>query len=310
LVLRRALTSLSRQNRLRTFASHNRVAQGMARRFVAGETLADALEAVRSINLQGMSVTLDHLGENVGTAAEAAAAAEEYCRILREVARAGLDCNVSLKLTHMGLDLGEPIAFENAGRVVAQAAESGNFVRIDMESSEYTDRTLDIVFRLFERHNNVGTVVQACLYRTERDLERLIKAGIRIRLVKGAYLEPPAVAFEDKAEVDRNYVHLMKVLLSRGTYPAIATHDPDIIDETEQFARRQRIDRTRFEFQMLYGIRRDLQAMLARQGYPMRVYVPFGVEWYPYLMRRMAERPANLMFVVGNIVREARGGRV
>lgn len=277
----------------------------MARRFVAGETLADAIDVVRAINRQGMTATLDHLGENVSSRQEAIDAADAYRRALREIARAGVQCNVSLKLTHMGLDLGDDFARTNTARVVEEAAELGNFVRIDMEGSEYVDRTLAVFHALYDDHKNVGIVLQAYLYRTQSDLERVLEMGARVRLVKGAYLEPPTVAFASKAEVDANFIRLAKMMLSRGNYPAIATHDPVMIAAVRRYAGEQRIDRGSFEFQMLYGIRRDLQTTLVRDGYNMRVYVPYGTQWYSYLMRRLAERPANLMFVIGNILREA-----
>lgn len=308
-MLREALIRLSQEERLRRFATHNGLAHSMALRFVAGETLDQAIAAVREINARGMTASLDHLGENVSTAPEAAQAAGDYCRIFRAIAESGVECNASLKLTQMGLDLGEETVLENACRVVEEAARNENFIRVDMESSEYVERTLDLVFRLHDRYSNVGTVIQSYLYRSAGDLERLIESGIRVRLVKGAYLEPPSVAYQDKADVDANFVRLMQTLLTRGKYPAIATHDVKMIEATRAFARDNGVDSSRFELQMLYGVRRDLQTQLVRQGYRMRIYVPYGTQWYPYLMRRMAERPANLMFVLGNIAREATGKR-
>jgi proline dehydrogenase len=301
------LIRLSQEPRLRDMTVHNGMMRSMARRFVAGETLAEAIDVVRQINARGMTVTLDHLGENVSTEAEAASAADDYCRMLEAIAEAGVDSNVSLKLTHMGLDLGENVAYRNTQRVVEAALP--NFVRIDMESSAYVDRTLQLFHRLFETHKNVGVVIQSALYRSEADAEGLIEIGARVRLVKGAYLEPPSVAYQDKADVDAAYVRIMEALLLRGNYPAIATHDPRMIEDTKRYALDHGIDRARYEFQMLYGIRRDLQSRLVGQGYNMRIYVPYGTQWYPYLMRRMAERPANLMFVVGNIARESIPGR-
>lgn len=306
-MLRQVLMRLLQEPRLRQMTVHNGMMRSMARRFVAGEDLSDAIAVVREINARGMTVTLDHLGENVSTEAEAASAADDYCRMLESIAEAGVDSNVSLKLTHMGLDMGEDVAFRNTLRVVEAAGT--NFVRIDMESSEYVDRTLDVFRRLYDDHKNVGVVLQSALYRSEADADGLVDMGARLRLVKGAYLEPPSVAYQDKSDVDAAYVRLMKLLLVRGNYAAIATHDPRMIGATTSFALDNGIDRSRFEFQMLYGIRRDLQVRLVGQGYNMRVYVPYGTEWYPYLMRRMAERPANLMFVVGNIARESIPGR-
>lgn len=308
-MLRESMMRLSQQPHVKNFAMHNGLARSFALRFVAGETLQHAIEAVRSMNTAGMTATLDHLGENVSTREEAIDAASTYCRMLREIAEAGVRCNVSLKLTHMGLDLGDDFTYDNTRRVVEEAAQSNNRVRIDMEDSQYVDRTLELFYRLFRDYQNVGTVIQACLYRSKDDLEQLIEAGASIRLVKGAYLEPPSVAFQAKAKVDANFVSLMQTLLEKGTYPAIATHDAVMIQETETFASARKIDLSQFEFQMLYGIRRDLQSQLVQTGYRMRIYVPFGTHWYPYLMRRMAERPANLMFVLGNIGREAVSGR-
>lgn len=308
-MLRQALFRLSQQRQLRDFATHNGVAQHMARRFVAGETVAQAVACVREINRQRMTATLDHLGENVTSREEAASATEDYCHLLREIAAAGITCNISLKLTMLGLDLGRDLARDNLCRVLEEARTLENFVRIDMESSQYVDATLDIFHELFQSYQNVGVVIQAYLYRSESDLEHLIKARARVRLVKGAYLEPPSVAFQHKADVDANFAHLTRLLLARGNYPAIATHDVAMIDEALHFAGHHRIEPGRFEFQMLYGIRRDLQTQLVRDGYNMRVYVPYGTAWYPYLMRRMAERPANVMFVLGNIARESVGPR-
>jgi proline dehydrogenase len=305
-LFRQALFRLSQQGQLRDFATHNGMAQNMAHRFVAGETLDEAIGVVRQINARGMTVSLDHLGENVNSRHEATEATEDYCRLLRTIHQAGVNANVSLKLTQMGLDLDTGFAADNLRRVVDQAAQLDIFVRIDMESSEYVDRTLEAFYRLYSTYKNVGVVIQAYLYRSASDLEQLLDAGARVRLVKGAYLESPSVAFRRKEDVDANFVRLTRLLLGRGNYPAIATHDVAMIDAATQFAWQNSIDQTSFEFQMLYGIRRDLQVRLHQQGYRMRVYVPYGTHWYPYLMRRMAERPANLMFVLGNIAREVR----
>ena len=304
-MLRETLFRLSQEPHLRHLATHNGVARKMASRFVAGETLDDAVAAVHDINVRGMTATLDHLGENVSTQKEATEATDAGCAILHAIRTAGIDCNLSLKLTQLGLDLGEDVARTNLERVLDAAAQCDNFVRIDMESSEYVDRTLDIFLELFPRHRNVGVVIQAYLYRSTRDVERLIEAGARVRLVKGAYLEPARIAFQDKSNVDASFAHLMEKLLVGGNYPAIATHDVNMIETTKQFARTRGIDPSRFEFQMLYGVRRDLQTRLVAEGYRMRVYVPYGTHWYPYLMRRMADRPANVMFVMASIAREA-----
>lgn len=308
-MLRQILVRLSQQPQLRDFATHNGLARGMAERFVAGETLEKAIAVVRDVNARTMPATLDHLGENVTSKQEAIEATNAACSMLAALTSAGVDCNASLKLTQLGLDLGDELARENLQRIMDRAAESGTFIRIDMESSEYVDRTLDIFYRLFETYQNVGVVLQACLYRSAQDLERLIVAKARVRLVKGAYLEPASVAFQQKADVDANFVKLTEMLLADAHYPAIATHDPAMIAAAKRFAAGHQIAASSFEFQMLYGIRRDLQTSLVAEGYRMRIYIPYGSHWYPYLMRRMAERPANVMFVLGSIAREvtARG---
>lgn len=308
-MLRQTLVRLSQQPQLRDFATHNGLARGMAERFVAGETLEQAIAVVRDVNTRAMSATLDHLGENVTSKKEAIEATNAACSMLAALTSAGVDCNASLKLTQLGLDLGDEIARENLQRILDQAAESDTFIRIDMESSEYVDRTLDIFYRLFETYQNAGVVLQASLYRSAQDLQRLIASKARVRLVKGAYLEPASVAFQQKADVDANFVKLTEMLLAEAHYPAIATHDPAMIAAAQRFAAGHQIAASSYEFQMLYGIRRDLQTGLVAEGYRMRIYIPYGSHWYPYLMRRMAERPANVMFVVGSIAREvtARG---
>jgi len=279
------------------------IARRLAARFVAGDTLADALEAGRRINREGISLTLDHLGENVTSLEEAEASRDVYLRALDELSNHGIEGNVSLKLTQFGIDVSEQACRANVEQVVRRANELGNFVRVDMESSEYTERTLQLVTDLHAQYGTVGTVIQAYLYRSEKDVEMLCRRGIRVRLSKGAYLEPPEVAFQAKADVDRNFVHLMRILLAAGTYPAIATHDEKIIDEAKSFVRARKIARDSFEFQMLYGIRRDLQRRLVSEGYRLRLYVPFGKAWYPYFMRRLAERPANVVFLARNFFR-------
>jgi proline dehydrogenase len=294
---------LSHQKHLRQWMETSALAQRLSRRFVAGEELTEALEVGRRVNAQGITLTLDHLGENVTSLEEAAQSRDAYLQILREICVSGIQANVSIKLTQFGMDLSEQACRENVQQLVARAAERNSFVRVDMESSAYTDRTLGLVTDLYERFGCVGTVIQAYLYRSRADLEMLCDCGIRVRLCKGAYLEPPAVAFRHKSEVDRNYVDLMRTLLERGTYPAIATHDEKMIETTIAFARERRIGPEKFEFQMLYGIRRDLQRKLAAERYGMRLYVPFGKAWYPYFMRRLAERPANLLFLARNLLR-------
>ncbi len=305
-MLRSTLLYLSSQPRVFRFVRNNGLAKKFARRFVAGETLADALSAVRTLNAKGITASLDLLGESVSNEREAHAAANEYLRILDRVHEERIEANVSLKLTAMGLDISEELCVAIMHDVLGRAQAYGTFVRLDMEASAYTERTL----RLFEERlypaykDHVGIVLQSYLYRTWSDVERAIQIGCRVRLCKGAYKEPASVAFPDKREVDQNFVKCMHALLERGKYPGIATHDPAIIAEAKRFVAEKAIDRSRFEFQMLYGVRRDLQDQLVREGYRLRVYVPFGTQWYPYLMRRLAERPANVAFITGNVVRE------
>ena len=279
------------------------LARRLSSRFVAGETLADGLSAVRSVNGEGISATLDHLGENVTSLEEAAASRDEYIRALDEIQAAGLDANVSIKLTQFGMDIDEAACLENVELLVKVAARHSSFVRVDMESSAYTDRTLRLVADLHSRYAAVGVVIQAYLYRSEKDVQSLCRQGIHVRLCKGAYLEAADVAYAHKADVDRNFVHLMKILLESGACPAIATHDPDMIAQTERFAAERQIPASAFEFQMLYGIRRDIQKRLVSQGYRLRLYIPYGKAWYPYFMRRLAERPANVLFLVRNLIR-------
>jgi len=270
---------------------------------VAGESLAQAAAAARELNSSGLLATLDHLGENVASAAAAAAARDTYIETLAEIHRQSLRSGISVKLTQLGLDISEEQCASNLEAVVRYAQETGSFVRVDMEGSAYTDRTLALVRRTHEKHRRVGAVLQAYLRRSEKDAEDLLREGITIRLCKGAYNEPPRIAFPSKADVDRNYLHLMRLLLSSGIYHAIATHDPRIIAGACRFAAERNLSRNAFEFQMLYGIRPDLQQQLARDGYRVRVYVPFGREWFAYFMRRLAERPANVLFLVRNLFR-------
>jgi proline dehydrogenase len=278
----------------------------MSSRFVAGTQVEDALAATRAVNQLGMSVSLDNLGENVTDANEARASAALYHQLLDQIAAQKLNANVSLKLTHMGLDVDEALAQQLVSELVGKAAALESFVRVDMEGSAYTERTLQFVRRLHARPENqgrVGAVIQAYLYRSEKDIETLLAERIRIRLCKGAYNEPPQIAFPGKSDVDANYVKLMKMLLKSGVYHGIATHDEKMISATIAFARAENIAADQFEFQMLYGVRRDLQQQLVRDGWRMRVYIPFGTEWYPYLMRRLAERPANALFIARNLFR-------
>ncbi len=300
--MRTLLLRLSESKRLAPLMMRNAVSRRVACRFVAGEHLEDALEAAREVNRALQLASLDLLGENVSDEAGARRAADEYIAIFDRIAQEHLDANVSLKLTQLGLDLSEELCQELLEKIVAHAAGQGNFVRVDMEASIYTQRTVDIVKRVRSEYSNVGTVMQAYLYRTEQDVLDLIAVGCRLRLCKGAYQEPPEVAYPKKADVDANYVKLMRILLTSGIYHGIATHDPAMIRATLDFVREQDIKRDRFEFQMLYGIRTDLQKKLVRDGYRVRVYIPFGVDWFPYFMRRLAERPANVTFFLRNLL--------
>jgi len=295
---------LSRQRHLRGWVENSRLAQRLSSRFVAGMTLKEALAVGRRINSEGITLTLDHLGESVTSLDEAAQARDVYISTLSAIHENGIRGNVSLKLTQFGLDLSQPECRANVAQLVERAHALSSFIRIDMESSEYTDRTLQIVEDLHTQYGCVGTVIQAYLRRSRADIQRLCARGIRVRLCKGAYLEPAEVAFPNKADVDRNYVELMQLLLDQGHYPAIATHDEKIIEQTKAYVAKRRIASDCFEFQMLYGIRRDLQRKLVAQGYRLRLYVPFGKAWYPYLMRRLAERPANVFFIARHFFRQ------
>ena len=276
-----------------------------ARRFIAGETVAEAIDAARVIEQQGLMVTLDLLGESVANPEEAIAATRAYVEAVQAIEAAGVGRNISLKLTQLGLDIDRATCIDNLRRVLDASAPGGFFVRIDMENSPYTDATIDVLETVWKiGYRNVGTVIQSYLKRSPKDIDHLNSMGVRVRLVKGAYREPKEVAFQLKAEVDAAFVELMRTLLRHGAYPAIATHDPEMIAATTSFASEQQLPKDRFEFQMLYGIRRDLQASLSREGYPFRVYVPFGKEWFPYFMRRLGERPANVGFVVRSLFRE------
>jgi proline dehydrogenase len=308
--LRHIFIALSKSPQMQDIIVGMPISRRMARRFVAGETLPDAIEAIRASNAAGLLATLDYLGEHVHNQAEASANADEYIRALQAIQQAGVDSNISIKLTAMGLAVDDEFCYRNVRRIVEAAAELGNFVRIDMEDSPVTDRTLAIYRRLRNEFPNVGVVIQAYLYRSEEDVRSLMEQGMaNLRLCKGAYDEPPAVAFQDKAEVDQAMTRLIRLMLEcqaefPGAYPAIASHDHMIINWTKAYAHGHQIPLDRFEFQMLYGIRRDLQQKLADQGYRMRVYIPYGTRWYPYYMRRLAERPANVFFfaraLVGN----------
>jgi proline dehydrogenase len=279
--------------------------RGFARRYIAGESVEEAVAAVKDFPARGLLLTLDYLGESVKTSAAADAATRDYQRILATIVQSGVERNVSLKLTQLGLDVDRATCVDNLRRILDPATEHGFFVRIDMENSPYTDVTLQILDTLWgQGYRHVGVVLQSYLMRTEADVRRVNTLGARIRLVKGAYKEPKAVAYQNKAEVDAAFIRLMRLLLDVSPYPAIATHDPNMIDATKQYVAEKGYGKDRFEFQMLYGIRRDLQTALVGEGYRMRVYVPFGEQWYPYFMRRLGERPANVWFVVKSVFSE------
>ncbi|HVW87734.1 MAG TPA: proline dehydrogenase family protein [Bryobacteraceae bacterium] len=301
--LRRALLYLSGQPKVRKWVETSPVARRLSSRFIAGHTLEDALSTCIGMRAEGTAATLDYLGENVRSLEEASLCRDTYLRTLLAMREAGLEPNVSVKLTQFGLDFSTEACEQNVGILVKAAGEIGGFVRIDMESSQYTDRTLGIVSRLHAKYAACGTVIQAYLHRSAADVDRLTRERIRVRLCKGAYLEPSSVAFPEKSAVDRNYLALAQTLLKNGAYPAIATHDEQMIERVERFAAAHQIGRDRFEFQMLYGIRRDLQKRLVHDGYRLRLYVPFGEAWYPYFMRRLAERPANALFLLRNLLR-------
>jgi proline dehydrogenase len=310
-MLRSSLLYLSNQQKVFRFIRNNRLARRFSARFVAGETAETALDAVAALNRQGIHASLDLLGESVTNEGEARDTGRQYVRLIERIAERGLDANVSLKLTAMGLDVSQDVCVEIMHDVLARARDHGNFVRIDMESSDYTERTLAMFYdRLYPAYpENVGIVLQSYLYRTEQDVERATRERCRVRLCKGAYKEPATVAFPEKTDVDAAYVREMQALMRDGKYPGLATHDEAIIDAAKRFAKEAGIGPERFEFQMLYGVRRDLQEALVREGWNVRVYVPFGTQWYPYLMRRLAERPANLMFMTGSMLKEAVGRR-
>lgn len=305
-MMRTFLLWLSEQQGVFNFLRRNPLARRFASRFVAGETNATATAAALELKRHGITTSLDLLGESVTQPAEAVAARDEYLRMLDTLAPSGAEINVSVKLTQMGLDIDEALCADNMRRILSRARELRGFVRLDMEGSAYTQRTLDFHDRHLrsEFGPHTGVVIQSCLRRSAADVARLIEQGTRVRLCKGAYLEPPDVALPDKQDVDRQYVELMEQLLRRGNYPGLATHDVKIIEYAKAFVTREGIPADRFEFQMLYGVRRDLQERLRKDGFNVRVYIPFGTQWYPYLMRRLAERPANIVFILGNVVRE------
>jgi proline dehydrogenase len=305
MLTRSALIYLSQKEGLKDFAARFRLFKKLTTRFVAGETIEEAVAAIREINREGCSASFDHLNESVANAAEAEGEVREYLRILDQIDQTKINSNISIKLTQFGLELDPELAYRNARTVVAEAARRGHFVRVDMESSAVTQVTIDIFKRLRAEFglNDVGIVLQSYLRRTYDDAVDLLKLPARIRICKGAYMEPPEVAFPDKQDTDKNYLRVMELLLKSGIYHGVATHDPKMIESTLRFVKEEKIPRETFEFQMLYGVRRDLQRQLAREGFNMRVYVPYGKHWYPYFMRRLAERPANIWFVMKNLLK-------
>jgi len=305
-MLRSSLIWLSRQKSIFRFVKNNGFAKKFASRFVAGESIETACDAVAALNAQGVTASLDQLGESVTSEAEARETGQKYLRLLDEIARRKLDANVSVKLTALGQDISDAVCEEITRSILDRAKQYGTFVRLDMEGSTYTQRTLDFFAqRLYGDYpENVGIVLQSMMRRTPKDVVWANETQCRVRLCKGAYLEPVTVAFPDKRDVDRTYVECAKALIEHGRYPGLATHDPAIIAEVSGWAKANGIGADRFEYQMLYGVRRDLQEQIVRDGWRMRIYVPYGTQWYPYLMRRMAERPANLWFITGNVLRE------
>lgn len=302
--MRALLLYLAQREGFKNFALNFRVFRNTAKRFIAGETLDDAIRVVRQANRQGLNGTLDFLGENTLTRDDAGNACQELIDVLSRIAVEKLECTISVKLTQLGLDLNPDFARGNLTKLAKHAHDKGNFVRVDMEDSRYTQRALDVITRVHEEVNNIGAVIQAYLRRSERDVADMMAKGIRIRLVKGAYLEPESMAFRKKSDTDAHYLKLMKLLLAAKTYNAIATHDESMILAAKEFAASRGILKDHFEFQMLYGIRRDLQLRLAQEGYKVRIYIPYGRQWYSYLMRRLAERPANVAFIIRNLFKD------
>ncbi len=302
-MLRNLLLFLSEQRHLRRWMETSPVARGLTRRFVAGETLERELEVCRGLNRAGILVTVDHLGEKVTSLDEARASLDAYLEALRGIAAEKLGASISIKLSQFGLELSDEACRENVDTLVRAARDVDGRVEVDMESHPYVDRNLRIVTAMHERYGGVRAVIQAYLHRSEADVAALSRLGVPVRLCKGAYREPAAVAFPRKSQVNENYKRLTEVLLEQGVYPALATHDPDMIQHALRFAQRKGIPKEGFEFQMLYGIRRDLQDRLLAAGHRLRLYVPYGTAWYPYWMRRLAERPANLLFLARNLFR-------
>jgi proline dehydrogenase len=301
-------TLLSRSNTLKRLASSYGMAtpRSFARRFIAGEHVADAISAARALQAKGLLLTLDYLGESVTTIEQATAATREYTHLMDDIVAADIERNVSVKLTQLGLAIDRATCVDNMRRILEPARQHGFFVRIDMENSPYTDVTLEVFETLWNlEYRNIGVVLQSYLFRTERDLRRMNELGARVRLVKGAYREPAPVAYQQKSDVDAAYLRQMRLLLDHGAYPAFATHDVALLNEIKSYATERGITRDRYEFQMLYGVRRDLQISFVTDGYRMRIYVPFGKEWFPYFMRRLGERPANVLFVLRAMLKES-----
>jgi len=303
------LTALSRSKTLKRLASTYGMAtpRSFARRFIAGERIEEAIDAGRALEARGMRLTLDYLGESVTTTEQATAATREYARLIDVVVTSGIERNISLKLSQLGLAIDRATCVDNMRRILEPAQRHEFFVRVDMESSDYTDITLEVFDTLWQlEHRNIGVVLQSCLHRSDHDVRRMNELGARVRLVKGAYREPASVAYQQKADVDGAYLRQMRLLLDHGVHPAFATHDEALLREIRDYAAERNVASHAYEFQMLYGIRRDLQASFVADGYRMRVYVPFGQEWFPYFMRRLGERPANVMFVVRALLGEKR----
>ena len=302
-IVRGSLLYLSRQSRLRRWMETSTFSRPLTSRFVAGLTLDDGLRICGQLQAEGIMSSLDHLGENVKSLAEADASRSAYLEALQRIEAGSYPVTVSIKLTALGLDIGQPACLENTEQLVRKAREIGSRIEMDMEASEYTDRTLAIVREMHRKYGSVRAVIQAYLYRSAADIDDLCALGVPVRLCKGAYKESPDISFKSKRDVDANYLKLMRALFDRGTYPAIASHDEAIVNEAIRYVREKKINPEHFEFQMLYGVRRTLQKRLVSQGYRLRVYVPYGTAWYPYFMRRLAERPANLMFLLRSLIR-------
>lgn len=302
MILRNILLYLASKKNLANKIMRLKIFKNMANRFIAGETREDAIRITKKLNAENIAVTFDHLGENTFTKEQSESAAEEYIILLEEINKNNINANISIKLTQMGLDIDSKICYQNVEKILKKAAELSNFVRIDMESSNYTDLTLEVFKNLRKRYENVGIVIQAYLYRSAKDIDEILQLNGSIRLCKGAYNEPSTIAFKRKKDTDKNYLLLMKKLLFDSQYHAIATHDEKIIRAAIEYVREFDLPKEKFEFQMLYGIRTNRQLELTKEGYRMRVYLPYGTEWYPYFMRRLGERPANLFFFIKHLV--------